>query len=120
MMRLHQLMHSSSPRAIIALGFASSDYCIYLNSAAPILINAVIARRTIDSLISVYYRLFNLRISYIFILYSIIIRGTGFVKSIQILKETFSTMIKRENSIARHHSLSHLLSSTELTLVLKE
>ena len=45
-MRLHQLLNSASPRAItaiIALGFASSDYCINLHSAAPRAINGVIA-----------------------------------------------------------------------------
>ena len=39
-------MNSASPRAItaiIALGFASSDYCIILHSAAPRAINGVIA-----------------------------------------------------------------------------
>ena len=45
-MRLHQLLISASPRAItaiIALGFALSDYFIDLHSAAPRAINGVIA-----------------------------------------------------------------------------
>ena len=45
-MRLHQFLNSASPRAInavIAFGFASSDYCINLHWAAPRAINGVIA-----------------------------------------------------------------------------
>ena len=45
-MQSDQLLHSALPRAItalIALGFASSNYCINWHSAATLAINAVIA-----------------------------------------------------------------------------